>query len=611
MCGIAGYFGNEEISEDKIQKALSSLYHRGPDNNGTYRSINNNGFNAYLLHTRLAIIDLDKRSNQPYKIGNNLLILNGEIYNYLELKKELSDLGYFFETKGDTEVLAKVLIEWGLDGINKLEGMWSFCWFNESSNTLTLCRDRFGEKPLFYFEEKGSIYFGSEIKSIFELKGEKFKINKKQIHRYLINGYKSLYKQKETFFENIKEISPGEYKIFTSSNVKTIKYWNPKFHLQDENINYEEAVELTREALEKSLELRMRADVPVAFFLSGGVDSNSLISLASKKFGYDVHGFTIMNTDQRYEEKDLINYSVKSLGIKHTAVSISSDNFLNDIRKLIRFHDAPIYTINYFAQWQLMKEVKELGYKVTISGLGADELFSGYYDHHLAYLAEMKKINHQRYLNALKDWEENISSVVRNPFLKDPNYFIKDSNNRDHIYLNAEFFNSLLEDKFSEEFKEEFYTSDLLRNRMANELFHEIVPVILHEDDLNSMYYSIENRSPFLDSKLFSTCQKIPSIHLIKNGMAKSILRDAVKDIAPERVIFSKRKVGFNIPINNYFDLNNPKLVAEILSPSPIFEIIDKSKISDLLMPGKISNSFSKFIFNFINARIFFEEFAL
>ena len=250
MCGIAGYFGNEEISEDKIKKALISIYHRGPDNSGTYRSINNNGFNAYLLHTRLAIIDLDKRSNQPYKIGNNLLILNGEIYNYLELKKELSDLGYFFETKGDTEVLAKVLIEWGLDGIKKLEGMWSFCWFNESTNTLTLCRDRFGEKPLFYFEEKGSIYFGSEIKSIFELKGEKFKINKKQIHRYLINGYKSLYKQKETFFENIKEISPGEYKIFTSNNVKTIKYWNPKFHLQDENINYEEAVELTREALE-------------------------------------------------------------------------------------------------------------------------------------------------------------------------------------------------------------------------------------------------------------------------------------------------------------------------------------------------------------------------
>ncbi len=611
MCGIAGYFGNKEISEYKIKNALISLSHRGPDSNGNYRSLDNDGLNTYLLHTRLAIIDLDKRSDQPYKIGNNVLILNGEIYNYLELKKELIDLGYFFETEGDTEVLAKVLIEWGLEGINKLEGMWSFCWFNESSNTLTLCRDRFGEKPLYYLEEKGSIYFASEIKSIFELKGEKLKINKKQLYRYLINGYKSLYKQKETFFENIKEISPGEYKIFTPNNVKTIKYWNPKFDVNEENISYKESVELAKKGLERSIELRLRADVPVAFFLSGGVDSNSLISLALKHFGYDVHGFTIMNSDKRYEEKDLINYSVNKLGIKHTAINISSDNFLNNLRELIRFHDAPIYTINYFAQWQLLEKIKEFGYKVTISGVGADELFSGYYDHHLAYLAEMKKNNYPRYLNALEDWEKNIFPLVRNPFLKDPNYFIKDSNKRDHIFLNSQLFKSLVKDKFSEEFKENFYTSDLLRNRMANELFHEIVPVILHEDDLNAMYYSIENRSPFLDSELFNICQSIPSIHLIKNGRAKSILRDAVKEIAPEKVIFSKRKVGFNIPIDNYFNFNNPNLVAEILSPSPIFEILDQSKINNILMSGKISNSFSKFIFNFINARIFCEEFSL
>ncbi len=611
MCGIAGYFGDREISEYKIKDTLRLLFHRGPDSNGYYRSLNNEGFNTYLLHTRLAILDLDKRSDQPYKIGNNILTLNGEIYNYLELKKELIDLGYFFETEGDTEVLAKVLIEWGLDGIKKLEGMWSFCWFNKSTNTLTLCRDRFGEKPLYYMEEKGSIYFGSEIKTINSLRGEKLKINKTHLYRYLINGYKSLYKQKDTFFEGVKEISPGEYKIFTPNDTKTIKYWDPSFQVQDKNITYEDAVYLAKIALEKSIELRLRADVPVAFFLSGGVDSNSLISIASKKFGYEVHGFTIMNTDKRYEEKDLINYSVNSLGIKHTGINISANNFLEDLRQLIKFHDAPIYTINYFAQWQLMKEVKNFGYKVTISGVGADELFSGYYDHHLAYLAGMNKNNYPRYIKALEEWEKDISPIVRNPFLKDPNYFIKDSNNRHHIYQNADFFKSFLKHKFSEEFKENFYTDDLLRNRMANELFHEIVPVILHEDDLNAMYYSIENRSPFLDSELFNICQRIPSRHLIKRGMAKSILRDAVKEIAPEKVIFSKRKVGFNIPINDYFDLNNPKLVAEILTPSPIFEIIDQTKISKMLIPGKVSNSFSKFIFNFINAKMFCEEFSL
>ena len=146
----------------------------------------------------------------------------------------------------------------------------------------------------------------------------------------------------------------------------------------------------------------------------------------------------------------------------------------------------------------------------------------------------MNKNNYPRYLNALEDWKKNISSIVRNPFLKDPNYFIINSNNRDHIYQDAEFFKSFLKDPFSEEFTENFYSEDLLRNRMANELFHEIVPVILHEDDLNAMYYSIENRSPFLDSELFNICQRIPSCHLIKQGMAKSILRDAVKEFAPE-----------------------------------------------------------------------------
>ena len=609
MCGIAGYYGRTHKTENILNATLDSMIHRGPNNKGKYENVTNE-INTYLLHTRLSIIDLDKRSNQPFRIGNNILILNGEIYNYIELRKELEDLGHKFITSGDTEVLAKVLMNWGLEGVKRLEGMWAFCWFRETDQTLTLCRDRFGEKPLYYFEENGELYFASEPKSIFALFGKTLRINEEQLSRYLVNGYKSLYKKNETFFKGLREIKPGEYKVYNKSSSKNFCYWKKNFNTQNNNISYEEAVEISRDALEKSINLRLRSDVPVAFFLSGGVDSNALISLASQKYGYDVHGFTIMNTDERYEERDLINASVKKYGIKHTAVNITSENFLEKLRTLIKAHNSPVYTINYFAQWELMKKIQSLGYKVTISGIGADEIFSGYYDHHLAYLFEMYKRNKKRYSKALYEWRENIFPIVRNPFLQDPEYFIKNPALREHIFLNSELFNSFLKNNFKEEFSEETYSKDLLRNRMANELFHESIPVLLHEDDLNSMFYSIENRSPFLDSNLFEICQSIPTEHLIKNGMAKSILRDIVKDLAPQEVIYSKRKVGFNIPINNYIDLNNKDVVDQILSPCKIFDIVDKSKIQEILKPGNMSNSLSKFIFNFINAKIFCEEFS-
>ena len=610
MCGIAGYFGKETIPKKKIESTLESIKHRGPDNQDYYKFIDHNTKNVYLLHTRLAILDLDKRSNQPYKIGNNALILNGEIYNYKEIKLELEKLGYKFFTSGDTEVLAKALIEWGIECLSKLEGMWAFCWYEEDTKKLILSRDRFGEKPLYYYESNGNLFFGSEPKCIFNLLGKKLNLNYQQISRYLINGYKSLYKGKDTFFDGLKEVPAGSYRIYTNNSIKEGRYWEPQFNKQDQDLTYTDSVELVRDSLIKSIQLRLRSDVPVAFFLSGGVDSNALISLAHKELGYKVHGFTVMNTDKRYEEMDLVNETVNKLGINHTYIDIYKKNFLGNLKLLIKAHDAPIYTINYFAQWKLMKEIKARGYKVTISGIGADEIFSGYYDHHLAYLSEMFDNNKFRYKIALNEWKNNISPIVRNPFLKDPNYFINNKNAREHIFLDSHFFSSLMIKNYKEDFYENNYCKDLLRNRMANELLHEAVPVLLHEDDLNAMYYSIENRSPFLDSNLFDICQRIPTIHLIKNGMAKSVLRASVKNIAPEKIISSKRKVGFNIPINNFLDLNSNEILTELLSESPIFELINKTKIEKILRSNGTSNSKSKFIFNFINARIFCEEYS-
>jgi asparagine synthase (glutamine-hydrolysing) len=247
---------------------------------------------------------------------------------------------------------------------------------------------------------------------------------------------------------------------------------------------------MTREAVINSVRLRMRSDVPLAFCMSGGVDSNSLISVASRVLGCDVHGFTIMNTDARYEEQALVNQAVKELGIRHTPVHLEQRGFLDNLQRLIQAHDGPVSTISYYVHWQLMQAVAGQGYKVTVSGTAADELFTGYYDHHNLYLHEVAK-EPELHAKALAAWKKHQAPIVRNPHLKDPDLYLKNPGFRDHIYLRNEEFASWLRNPWMEPFTETDYGTNLLRNRMLNELFAEAVPVILHEDDLNAMSFSM------------------------------------------------------------------------------------------------------------------------
>jgi asparagine synthase (glutamine-hydrolysing) len=373
-------------------------------------------------------------------------------------------------------------------------------------------------------------------------------------------------------------------------------------------MSYEEAVEGTRERLIRSVELRLRADVPLAFCMSGGVDSNSLISIAKRVFHYDVHGFTIVNTDARYEEQDMVELAVKELGIRHTAIKVDTSDFLTKLRKLVHYHDAPVYTITYYAHWLLAESIHNHGYRISVSGTAADELFTGYYDHHLAYLYEVR---HDKALHSssLRAWQEQIKPIVRNRYLSDPDLFIKSPGFRDHIFLDADGFASYLIAGWSEPFKEQEYTSSLLRNRMLNEMFHESVPVILHEDDLNSMYYSVENRSPFLDRELFEFANSIPSRHLIRDGKAKSVLREAMRGIAPDAIVENRRKVGFNAPIFSFLDVKDKAVREELLADSPVFDHLCRDKIEAMISKEDLPNSESKFLFYFLNTKMFLEEF--
>ena len=615
MCGIAGYIGPERIAPDRLAACQAVMRRRGPDGEGAVHVQTRSGGHVHLLHSRLAILDLDKRSDQPFRHGDGILCYNGEIYNYLELAASLKAKNCTFATAGDTEILACLLDQQGLQAVESCEGMWAFAWFDQRTDKLFLCRDRFGEKPLYIARKESQkgvgIFFGSEVKFLFALMGQTRPINQRQLRRYLINGYKSLYKSRETFFDGVWAVDPGMIAtVQADGRYDETRFWSPQFDREDDSLSYKASVAGARDRLIRSVELRLRADVPVAFCLSGGIDSNALIAIAKRHLGYNVHGFTIMNTDSRYEERDMVETAVQDLKLQHTPINVDITDFLPGLEKLIHQHDAPIYTITYYAQWRLMEAIAAEGYKVSVSGTAADELFSGYFDHHNAYLAALYKQDKDAYQTALSHWQTEIAPLIRNPYLQNPDYFLDHPLARDHIYLDADKFADLMVTPFFEPFSEIFYTESLLRNRMANELLHETVPVILHEDDLNAMYYSIENRSPFLDTDLFEWCTNIPTRHLVQKGRAKAVLRDAVRGLAPDIILDNPRKVGFNAPLLDYLEIGDPSVKKALLSDSPIFDIVRRDLIEILFDKRNLANSESKFLFNFINAKIFIEEYG-
>ena len=609
MCGIAGYLGAKKIPKERIIKTLSLMKKRGPDNQNFKRFKIFNRY-LYLLHSRLNIIDINNRSNQPFIYKDYAIIFNGEIYNFKELKKDLIKNGVVFTTTSDTEVLLKAYIFHGKKFLNFLEGMWSFVIFDNKAKELFISRDRFGEKPLYYYLNKKDFYFGSEIKFIKSLSKNKFKINKKKLIKYLFLGYKSLKKDYDTFFQGIFEFPRGSFCVIKKFiNFKIKKYWTLKY--KPKNITTKSAILKVKKLLSESIKIRMRSDVPIACSLSGGIDSNVLIGYVKKKFKKKTKCFSIIDDNEKYNETKNLKISEKFLKTKTNLIKIPKKNVLTSLVNLINHHDAPISTINYFAHSYLTKKVSKDGFRVLISGVGADEIFSGYYDHTLQFLQEIK--NKKYFTKELKNWKKKIQVHIRNPLFKNSNLYIDDSNYRDHIYNNHKHKLFLLKKNFNflhKKFKEHQFCKPLMRNRMLNELFFEGVPVILHEEDLNCMNYSIENRAPYLDKKLIEFLYTIPTKILLQKGFTKFLLRMAGKSLVDKRILNDTKKVGFNFSINSIIDLKSKEFKKIFFSKeNKIFQYISQKKLKLFINDDKSKDN-EKFIFNFINATLFLKKFS-
>ena len=394
MCGIAGFIGNIELSTKSTQECLNKMRQRGPDNQ-SIKKYHYRGKNiCYLLHSRLSIIDLNDRSNQPFEFNDITITYNGEIYNYLELRKQLESVGYKFSTASDTEVLIKSYHFWGENMFDKLEGMWSFAIYNRKTGRLILSRDRFAEKPLYYLKNRQGIYFGSEIKFIESLLDNSLEINYDQINRYIVNGYKSLYKHEETFFKKVNEVNYASYIIIDENlKLKQKKYWQLKSNIQN-NLTYSDAVKNVKELLIESVKLRLRSDVPIAFCLSGGVDSSSLASVASKILNRKISTYSIIDNDDRYNEFENISATLNDLNCEHSFIHVNEIKNMNmRLKKLISYHDGPVATISYLVHSLLSENISKNGYRISISGTGADELLTGYYDHFNLHLYSVREQN--------------------------------------------------------------------------------------------------------------------------------------------------------------------------------------------------------------------------
>ena len=558
-----------------------------------------------LLHTRLAIIDLDRRADQPFVKHGLILVYNGELYNYVELRAELAGLGHKFETESDTEVVLEAYHRWGPHCVERFDGMWALALFDPRRQRLWLSRDRFGEKPLFCLLDNGGFYFASEVKALEAMSGRSMTPNAAQLRRYLVNGYRALFKSRETWFSEVVSLAPAHnVEIDEQLGWRPDQYWSLAYDPQP--ISLSDAVEQTRSRLFEGLGRRLRADVPLAFCLSGGVDSGALACIAARHFNADVHGFSIIDEDPRYDERDTLLETVGTINCRHTMIHPGKNGFLNRMRQLVRDHDSPVATISYYVHAQLSEAIRAEGYKVAISGTGADEVFTGYYDHYHFWLSEF--IDAPDIDERLKTWRDGYGQFVRNRFLKDPMELVSNPARRDHIFLDRETFNGLMRSPCNEVFEERAYSTNVLRNRMFNELFEEVVPVLLHEDDLNSMRVSVENRSPYLDHNLAEFVCSVPNEHLIQNGCQKWLLREAVSEYLPDAVRLDRRKRGFNASIDTMLDRNDKNVRDWCLADGPIFEVVDRDAFVEFFDGDMTDNSFSKFLFSFVSAKMFLER---
>ena len=602
MCGIAGFFGykKNEPTKDQINKCLNLMQRRGPD----FQNFNLYNFEnmcSLMLHSRLSIIDPVKNSNQPMEDTDGVLSFNGEIYNYLELKKKFKFGEY--NTQSDTEVFLKYLAKNNSVPQNNLDGMWSYAYFSKKNKTLTLCRDRFGEKPLYILKHNKNFYYGSNLSYIFALSGLKKEFNDEKIVSFISYGFKSLFLNNETFFKKIKTLEASTaLKVNKQLKLSKVKIWLQKPIIKIKKSSYDSRKKELKSLLIDIFSKRLRSDYPVACLLSGGIDSAAIVSLAKKYNKTDLHCFSIQTEDKNYDESSRIKDLCEKNNIKSNFIRLDKFNNYNFLEKIISDTHFPLCSISYLVYAHLNQEIHNRNFRVLLTGIGGDEIFGGYYTHQINYLVSNQK--QKNFPNYYNDWKKYTKPLIRSKILSDLNYYKKQLKKKLPSFHEKDEVRKFIKSKLKLSYKEKKYCNNFFKNQLAIDLFRDTVPPQILSADQVSMYFSIENRTPFLSHELFEYSNSLPDDSLINNGYGKAILRDALQNVLPKSITSFREKIGFYANLNKFFNTNSKEFKDQLFQSNYINKIINMNKVNRLLKKNYMNNAEAKFVFCILNLAI-------
>lgn len=574
MCGLFGLIAPEPASEQLVDRIHALQAHRGPNDRGTWRGrLDKSHFT--LLVQRLAIIDLTSNGSQPFRshTTGSVLAFNGEIYNYLELRQELTTLGIEFHTSTDTEVLLAALDHYGIEkALEKLSGMFAFAWLCGRSNRLWLARDRVGEKPLYWWREGRCFAFASEIKSLLAVAPKhSLAPNDKVIRNFLVDGLVDY--SEETFFSGIYSLRPSQYaEIIENDGTLDLlahNYWPTRFPLTGARTTLAENAERCLELVSEAVRIRLRSDVPVGFLLSGGIDS-SIVTALALKHGVDrsrCKAFSIVNPHIDADETRWIDAAALHLGIQVQKITYdpTGEELFQQLESYVSFHDEPFTGLSILAHVEIMKAARAQGVTVLLSGQGADELFCGYNKY--LYFQLQALLRQRRPVRAMQlAWN----------FLKNGTVFQSFSAADAARYINIPLpgvsrlplgkrlvaFDSI----------EIGLKTEDIRERQVADLLRFSAPAINHVEDRTSMSLSREVRCPFFDPNVMNFALSLSSDQKVGGGWTKRVLRLAAQHLLPPQITWRKDKVGhFTAPEKWLAKRGSNVLRCRIDRSSPVF----------------------------------------